>query len=262
MTFWPDPAQFFAPHRRLHYLTDTPAKCVLMEEAGIEVALIVPFDREFSLIEAKDFVQDVIVGTIRAQEVVVGFNFSFGRERAGDARFLEEEAGRLGFAAHVVGPFHVDEEVVSSTKIRSLLREGEVEGAAKLLGREYGVKAEVIQGAMRGAGLGFPTANLQPGDFFVPAKGVYVARMVVDGSIHPGVVNVGVKPTFGGDDLAIEAHLFDFDRDLYGKEMEVRFCRRLRPERKFPSIDDLVGQIRRDVEEAKTFFREEVGDAS
>ncbi|MFQ5911712.1 MAG: bifunctional riboflavin kinase/FAD synthetase [Nitrospinota bacterium] len=261
MTFWPDPSQFFAPERHFRYLTDTPAKCALMEEAGIEIALIVPFNREFSLIEAEDFVEKIVFNTIRAREVVVGFNFCFGRGRTGTARFLQERARSLGYETHVVGPFHVEGEVVSSTRIRSLLHEGQVERAANLLGREYGVEGEVVQGARRGAGLGFPTANLQPGDLIVPAKGVYVARMVIEGEIHPGVVNVGVNPTFGGEALAIEAHLFDFGGDLYGKQIQVRFCRRLRPERKFPSVKDLVEQVRRDVEEARRFFLEEKRNA-
>jgi riboflavin kinase/FMN adenylyltransferase len=130
-----------------------------------------------------------------------------------------------------------------------------VEGAAKQLGREYGVKGKVVHGANRGAGIGFPTANVLPGDLLVPAKGVYVARGVIDGVIHPGVVNVGVNPTFGENTLAVELHLFDFKQDLYGKEIEVRFCRRIRPEQKFSSVDDLVAQIRQDVQEAKAHFQ-------
>jgi riboflavin kinase/FMN adenylyltransferase len=255
MTFWPHPAQFFAPGKRLQYLTDNSTKCALMEQAGIEIALIVPFDREFSLIEAKDFVRKVIAETIQARELVVGFNFSFGRGKTGDSQFLDKEGKQLGFLTHVIGPFEVEGEVISSTKIRSLLREGDVEGAAKQLGREYGIKGKVVRGANRGAGIGFPTANLRPGDLLVPAKGVYVARGGIDGVIYPGVVNVGVNPTFGENTLAVELHLFDFKQDLYEKEIEVRFCRRIRPEQKFSSVDDLVAQIRRDVQEAKAHFQ-------
>lgn len=261
MTFWPHPAVFFAPHRRLQYLTEPSVKCALMEEAGIDVTLIVSFNRDFARIEPEGFVRDILVGTLRAREIVVGFNFRFGKDKAGDARFLEEEASRLGCRTHVIGPFYIGAEVISSSRIRSLLREGEVEKAARLLGREYGVQGEVVHGGHRGAGLGFPTANVRPGNLILPARGVYVARIVVEGEVHPGVVNVGVNPTFGGDALSVEAHLFDFNRDLYGARIEVRFCRRLRDERKFSSVEELVDQIRRDVEAARGFFQEEAGDA-
>ena len=258
MTFWPHPAQFFQPDRRLQYLAGRETKRALIEEAGIDVVLIVPFDREFARIEAKDFVQEILVRTLRVREIVVGFNFSFGRGKAGDAGFLQSEAGRSGCKTHIIGPLHIKgDEVVSSTRIRALVREGEVEAAARLLGREYGVEGEVIRGAERGAKIGFPTANLQPGDLIVPAKGVYVARIVIGGHIHPAVVNVGVNPTFGGETLGIETHVLDFSGDLYGQEVEVRFCRRLRAEMPFPSVDRLVEQIHRDVTAARAFFQEE-----
>ena len=258
MTFWPHPAQFFQPERSLHFLTDRATQRALIEETGIDIALIVPFDREFARIEAKDFVREILIRTLRAREIVVGFNFTFGRGKAGDVEFLQKEAERLGCETHVIGPLHIDsDQVVSSTRIRALVREGEVEAAARLLGREYSVKGEVIRGAARGAKIGFPTANLRPGDLIVPAKGVYVARIVIEGVLHPAVVNVGVNPTFGGEALGIETHVLDFSGDLYGRDVEVRFCRRVREEMTFPSVDDLVERIRGDVSVARAFFRDE-----
>ncbi len=262
MTFWPHPAQFFTPDRKLQYLADQPTKQDLIRQAGIDLLVTVPFDRDFSRIEAEDFVQRVLLEIIGAREIVVGFNFSFGRGKAGNANFLKEEAARAGSHAHIIGAFEMGGvDVVSSTRIRSLVREGDVETAARFLGRGYSVRGEVIHGAHRGAGLGFPTANVHPGNQIIPAKGVYVASVVLGGEAHEAVVNVGVNPTFGGDTLSIEAHLLEFDGDLYGETIEVRFIRRIRPEMPFPSIERLIEQIGRDVETAKAYFKEEPGEA-
>ncbi len=255
MTFWPHPEKFFAPHREIRSLALHGAKKMLMGACGLDVTLIVPFTREFSETSALDFIQKIVLGRVGAQEVVVGYNFNFGKGRAGNARLLKEVASREGVPVHVMEPLEVGGRVVSSSSIRRLLAEGDVETASRMLGRNYAVLGEVMKGARRGADLGFATANLNPAEAELPRRGVYVARMKVRGKIHEGVVNVGVNPTFGGSDLSVEAHLFDFHQDLYGETLEVQFCQKLRDEKTFPSPEALVKQIQKDVATAKAYFQ-------
>ena len=255
MTFWPHPEKFFAPHRDVRYLTSQGVKKALMGASGLDVTLIVPFTREFSETSPLDFIRKIVLGKVGAREVVVGYNFNFGKDRAGNARLLQEVAGQEGVPVHVMEPFVVGDQVVSSSRIRHFLSEGEVEAASRMLGRDYSILGEVKKGARRGAGLGFATANLSPSEAQLPRRGVYVAGMKVREKTYEGVVNVGVNPTFGGSDLSVEAHLFDFHEDLYDETLEVQFCRRLREERTFPSPEALVEQIKKDVAAAKAYFQ-------
>lgn len=256
MTFWPHPAQFFAPGHKLYYLADEQTKQQLIVQTGIDLLVIVPFDRRFSEIESGDFVRTVLLETIGAREIVVGFNFSFGKGKMGNARFLEKEAARAGSHAHIIGALEINGAgIVSSTRIRSLVRKGDVGAASELLGREYSVRGRVEHGAHRGAGLGFPTANVSPSNQIIPAKGVYVAKVCIGCKLHHAIVNVGVNPTFGKDTLRIEAHLIEFEGDLYGETIEVRFIDRIRNEKRFSSVEELTKQIGRDVETVKTFFK-------
>ncbi len=256
MTFWPHPSQFFEPGRKLNYLADEQTKQQLIVQTGINFLVIVPFDRRFSEIESRDFVQTVLLGTMGAREIVVGFNFSFGKGKLGNAKFLEEEARRAGSQTHIVGALKINGAgIVSSTRIRSLIREGDVESASKLLGREYSIRGKVEHGAHRGASLGFPTANISPSNQIIPAKGVYVAEVCMGRNLHHAVVNVGVNPTFGGDTLRIEAHLMEFKGDLYGENIEIRFIDRIRHEKRFSSVEELTKQISCDVETVRTFFK-------
>ena len=196
--------------------------------------------------------KDVLLERLRARDIVVGYNHRFGRGARGDARLLEDLAGRAGFRAHVVPPMTVDGAAVSSSEIRAALDRGDVSAAARSLGRPYAIAGTVASGAGRGRALGFPTANIAPDRPLLAARGVYLGRVHVEGKPHSAVVNVGVRPTFGETTLAVEAHLLDFTGDLYGCEVRLDFIERLRDEMRFPSVDELRAQVFRDIAAART----------
>ncbi len=214
--------------------------------------MVIPFTPTVAAIEAKAFVQDVLLGTLGAREIVVGFNHRFGRGARGDAQMLESLAAPLGFRAHIVPALKVDGVAVSSSEIRAALQRGDLPDAARLLGRAYSIRGEVVRGAGRGRTLGFPTANVKTDRPLGLPVGVYVCRLTVGTRQHQAVVNVGFRPTFGETELSVEAHVLDFTGDLYGKRVTLAFVRRLREERKFPSVDALRQQIALDVAAART----------
>lgn len=254
-TFDPHPAAVLRPAL-------APAPIATLEENlsriarhGLDAALVIPFTREFSLIEAEVFVDLVLVRTLGVREVVVGFNHTFGAGARGTAALLLELGGRRGFVTHVLPPLQVDGLTVSSSTIREALREGGVELAGALLGRPYSVSGTVQRGAGRGRTLGFPTANLRPDRPLVLAAGVYAARARWDGHVADAVVNLGYRPTFDESQYWIEAYLFDFSGDLYDRPLTLDFLRRIRPERKFPGVEELRAQVFADMEEARRLLR-------
>lgn len=254
-TFDPHPAAVLRPAL-------APAPIATLEENlsrialhGLDAALVIPFTREFSLIEAETFVDLVLVRTLGVREVVVGFNHTFGAGARGTAALLLELGGRRGFVTHVLSPLQVDGLTVSSSTIREALRDGSVELAGALLGRPYSVSGTVQRGAGRGRTLGFPTANLRPDRPLVLAAGVYAARARWDGHVADAVVNLGYRPTFDESQYWIEAYLFDFSGDLYDRPLTLDFLRRIRPERKFPGVEELRAQVFADMEEARRLLR-------
>ncbi len=256
LTFDPHPVKVLRPELAPPLLTPLPRKLELLGGLGLTAAVVQPFDRAYAATPAAEFVARDLAGRLAVRQVVVGQDFTAGRERARvDA--LRPLLQARGISLHVVEPVTADGLVVSSTKIREFVLEGNVGAAAELLTRPYDVDATVVRGAGRGRGFGFATANLET-DQLLPANGVYVVRARIGaggpgGQERAGVCNVGVKPTVevaGG--IVAEVHLLDFDgRDLYGEPMRVAFLHRLRDERRFPSIDALRAQIARDVEEAR-----------
>jgi riboflavin kinase / FMN adenylyltransferase len=251
LTFEPHPARVLRPRLAPPLLTPLPRKLELLAGCGLDAAVVQPFDLGYAASDAAAFVSRDLVGCLGAGDVVVGHDFTAGkgRTRTDGLRALLEAAGvRL----HVVEPVAADGLVVSSTKIREFLLEGNVEGASQLLGRPHDVDAVVERGAGRGRGLGFATANLRPAAM-LPAHGVYAVRAALGGVWYGGVCNVGVKPTFGREEApTAEAHLFDFPgRDLYGEPLRLAFLFRLRDERRFPSVDALRAQIAADAARAR-----------
>jgi riboflavin kinase/FMN adenylyltransferase len=218
----------------------------VIEGLGVAELVVIPFDHEFSTIAAEDFCSGILVETLGAERVSVGENFRFGAKARGDPQML---ASRKEFETRVVPLVEVDGEIVSSTRIRSLVAAGDVEAATRCLGAPFLLEGRVVEGDKRGRTLGFPTANIVPSDDLVsPGHGVYAA--FANGS--PAAVNVGIRPTFEtGRGLLVEAFLIDFDGDLYGQTLRIAFIARLRGERRFPGVDELVGQMHRDVEEAR-----------
>lgn len=250
-TFDPHPMEVLQPERAPVALTTIPERLDLMAETGLDGAVVIAFTRALAAMEPEAFVKDVLVGRLRAREVVVGFNHRFGRGARGDAAMLESLGERLGFRAHVVEPLQVDGVPVSSTEVRAALQRGDVAVARKFLGRPYSVGGSVVHGAGRGRTLGFPTANVQPDRPVLLPAGVYGCDLLLDGTARHAVVNIGVRPTFGEATTTVEAHVLDFSGDMYGRHVILRFHERLRPERKFASVEDLRTQIAEDIKEAR-----------
>jgi riboflavin kinase/FMN adenylyltransferase len=251
LTFEPHPVRALRPQLAPPLLTSLPRKLELLASYGVDATVVQPFDLGYAGTTAAEFVRRDLEGSLGAAEVVVGYDFTAGHERARVDALRPLLAAR-GLVLHVVEPVTADGLVVSSTKVREFLLEGNVEAAALLLTRPYDLDGVVARGAGRGRGFGFATANVETAAL-LPANGVYVVRASVGPAVHGGVCNVGVKPTVETDaGVVAEAHLFDFDgRDLYGEPIRLAFLARLRDERRFPSVDALRAQIAADVSRAR-----------
>ena len=253
LTFDPHPARVLGrPVPPL--LTTLAQKLTLLEAAGLDFALVLPFTRALSRLSPRHFVEEIVCRRLGTRALYVGSNFRFGHRAAGDARALRALARELGFAMEVVPRVKVGGQTASSTLIRRLLAAGRVRPAARLLGRPFALNGDIRPGQGRGAPLGFPTLNLVPEQECLPARGVYVTQTRVAGKAFSSATNVGVRPTFGGQRLIVESNLLGFARTLKHGRLEVRFHQRLRPEKKFSSPAALRAQIRRDVERARRFF--------
>lgn len=254
MFFDPHPSRVLAPERSAPLLTTVERRRELLVGAGADEAIAWPFDEAFAALEPEAFVRDVLFRELGARGVVVGPDFRFGRGRSGNLETLRALGEAHGCEVIVVPPVMLDGERVSSTGVRARLTSGDAEGAARLLGRVHDVSGTVIAGDRRGRTIGFPTANLACEEVMLPADGVYAIvtrRLDAHGSpLLRGVLNVGVRPTVAAG-RSVEAHLFDFDEDLYGARMRVGFVRRIRAEQKFDGLDALKAQIARDADAAR-----------
>ena len=235
-------------------LTTEEQKLALLETAGVQLVLVVPFTLDFSQWAPRMFVEELVHRRIGAQAVCIGANFRFGHGQAGDARFLAALGKEFGFEVYVVEPVVVRGEVASSSFVRALVREGDVRSAARLLGRLFSLTGQVRTGEGRGRQLGFPTLNFSPEQECLPANGVYITETRLAARTYPSVTNVGVRPTFDGSVLVVESHLLGFSGTIEATRLEVQFHERLREERKFPSLRALQAQIAQDVERARQFF--------
>ncbi|WP_234051565.1 MULTISPECIES: bifunctional riboflavin kinase/FAD synthetase [unclassified Xanthobacter] len=252
LTFEPHPRSFFSPQTAPFRLTPEASKLRQIEATGLAGAIVLPFDHALATMEPEAFVRDILVGRYGVSGISVGFDFHFGRARAGSPAFLEGAGRRHGFDVTVVDPMRDEDDPISSTAIRKALAAGQVGHAAHMLGRPFSVNAEVRHGDKRGRTIGFPTANLAlPGNIEL-AFGIYAVRITTsDGQRHDGVANFGRRPTFDNGAPLLEVHIFDFAGDLYGQRIEVEFHAYLRPELKFDGIDALVAQIVEDARRAR-----------
>ncbi len=252
LLFDPHPRKVLFPERPFEMLLDLEKKLELISRLGVEVAYLVPFDLETSRLEPEQFVREVLVERLCILGVFVGFNYRFGRGAAGTPEDLRAYGERYGFAVRVTPPVTVRGLLVSSTAVRSALREGDIARARLLLGYWPVLAGRVSPGDRRGASLGFPTANLAlPEDLVIPRVGVYAGRALLEGESFPAVLNIGTRPTFGeGLTKRCEVHMIGYRGAAYGKRLEVELYRRLRDERKFRDGEELARQIARDVEEA------------
>jgi riboflavin kinase/FMN adenylyltransferase len=251
LTFDPHPVALLRPETAPVPLVWTGRKVDLLEQAGATEVGVFRTGTWLLGLTAREFFDRVIVGQFAARGMVEGPNFGFGRDRGGDSRLLGQWCAEAGLAFEVAAPTEAEGQIVSSSRIRKALAEGLIDEANDMLGRPYRIRGIVTHGAARGAGLGFPTANLDEIDTLIPLDGVYAAHALVDGLAWPSAVHVGPNATFGEQIRKVEAHLIDFHGDLYGRTVELDLLRLLRPTRKFAGLDDLVDQIRVDVARAR-----------
>lgn len=257
LTFEPHPLAVVSPERRPRLLQTRGQKIERLADRRLSDLLILNFDARLAGLSGDAFFEDLRAHGLRPSAVHVGTNFRFGHRREGDLELLGRIGARHGFAVHGVEPVRLDEQVVSSSAIRSALAVGDVELVSRMLGRPFTVAGEIVRGDGRGRSLGWPTANIETRQEALPAHGVYVTETLVRAARCPSVTNVGLRPTFGGDgDALVETHLIEFEGQLYDESAEVRFLARLRPERRFAGPAELSDQIARDLAAAEAYFRD------
>jgi riboflavin kinase / FMN adenylyltransferase len=252
VTFDPHPEKILRPDKAPHLLTATPHKIALIRALGVRHLLIIPFDKHFAATEPEDFVHQLVQHSKPLREICVGHEWSFGRNRRGNLQLLTNLGTEFDFNVIGIPPVSVNGEIVSSTTIRSAVEAGDLKKAATMLGREYTILGTVVHGDDLGKKIGFPTANLSAHSEQFPPNGVYFTEATLDGAVYPSVVNLGYRPTVSSSrERILEVYLLDFDRDIYGKDLELRFIRYLRPEKKFENVDALIRQIECDVQQAR-----------
>lgn len=249
LTFYTHPQKVIKGEAVTPLITSPAHKVSLIENLGVDICILLDFDRDFARMTGEEFVRKVLVGKLGIKQLFVGFNFTFGHHKSGNIALLQKLSKECGFALSIVKPVVKKHITVSSTVIRTLISTGDLALAEKLLGREYSLYGTVVKGDRRGRLLGYPTANIFPYNEVLPPTGVYAVKVVYRGQFYNGIVNIGVKPTFKNAEdvqMSIEVHLFDFAENLYGQNLEMFFIQKLREERRYPHKDELVRQIRHD----------------
>lgn len=256
ITFDPHPRAVLHPESAPPLLQTLDQRLAAFEVLGIEQAIIIRFNKEFAAQDAETFIREVIYERLQAREVYLGKGFEFGRNRGGNIALLKKMSKELGFYADEVLEIRVRGHRISSSKIRELLKEGKVNRVRRYLGRPYGVEGQIEHGSQRGHEIGFPTANLKPRNRVIPKFGVYVTATLIDGKWRRSITNIGVRPTFeNAAEPSIETYIFDFDNNLYGDVLRIRFLHRLRDEKKFSGIEELKAQIEKDTSRALNYFK-------
>ena len=256
ITFDPHPRAVLYPENAPPLLQTLDQRLANFEVLGIEQVIVIRFNQEFANQNAEVFLRNIVHERLQAKEVFLGKGFAFGKNRGGNIELLKKISAELGFYADEVPEITVRGQRISSSKIRELLADGKINFARRMLGRPYGVEGQIIHGDQRGRTIGFPTANLKPRNRVIPKYGVYATANLIDGIWRRSITNVGVRPTFDGDkEPSIESYIFDFDGDLYGDVLRVRFLHRIRDERKFNGIEELKNQIEKDTHRALNYFK-------
>ncbi len=261
ITFDPHPLEVLLGQDSPPRLTTLETRLALFESLGLNLALVIPFTRKFAALTPEAFAQRVLTRSLRARALIVGHDFSLGKQRSGNAARLAELGAALGFTVEQLPPVTADGDVISSSRIRTLIRAGQVAALPPLLGRPYAVSGTVVHGFKRGSSLlGFPTANIDSGKLLLPAAGVYAVHARLPEQPHDpclappallGVASVGHNPTFNGSALTLEVHLLDFNQEIYGQPACITFLQRLRDERRFPGPKELIEQIKLDIVQAR-----------
>ncbi|MBI4785529.1 MAG: bifunctional riboflavin kinase/FAD synthetase [Chloroflexi bacterium] len=257
VTLHPHPKVVLRPDSPLQYLSTIEERLDLLGPLGLDYAVVFPFSLELSQIRARDFVQ-LLLDHLNMREIFCGADFAMGYKREGNVEFLRALGKEKGFSVTVVEPQKFDGEIMSSTRIRQSIAEGDLESATRSLGRYPSLRGRVIKGDERGRQLGFPTANLAVAERrLVPADGIYAVRVKIGEQWFGGAASIGIRPTFGGGHRTVEVYVLDFDGDLYDQVIEVQFIKRLRPEMKFDNVQALIAQMRQDVAETRQVLKKD-----
>ena len=256
MTFWPHPEQVLRPQHKLSLLVSLPYRLKLLESLGVDVCFVIPFTRSFSRLSPEEFVQRYLVGVINPVEVFVGYDFRFGQNRTGDIQVFQEIGERYGFRVNMVQAVKINKQIISSTNLRQLIMDGQLDKARRFLGRPVSVWGIVRKGHGRGKNLGFPTANINLDNEVIPPRGVYAVRVEMAGKKFLGMANIGCRPSFNrlNRDINIEVHIFDFKKEIYQKAIIIEFIKKIRNERFFHSQDELIRQLNQDETHARRFL--------
>jgi riboflavin kinase / FMN adenylyltransferase len=255
ITFEPLPKEFFGFKKIVPRLTRFREKFTAISESQVDTVLVIHFDQAFAEMSAEDFIQKILCDGLSVKHIIIGDDFRFGRDRLGDFTFLKNAGEKLGFTVEAMPTITIESERVSSTFVREALTKADHPLAEKLLGHPYKMQGRVVHGDQRGRIIGFPTANIYLHRAVTPVAGVFAVRMHgIDNHSLQGVANVGIRPTVGGTRSLLEVHLFDFNREIYGKQVSVEFCKKLRDEKKFENLDLLKAQIWKDAEQARKYF--------
>ena len=260
MTFEPHPQQVLHPGRKPFFLITTlEEKLALLEELGIDAVVLIEFSLEFSKTTAQVFARDILCGAFQPTLILIGHDYTFGSGKEGKPDYLKNQGRVYGFNVEVMGAVEMEGGIVSSTRVRNVILEGDVALASRLLGRPYTLKGHVVKGDRRGTDIGFPTANIEPEKILVPGRGVYAAFVDVDGERYKAAINIGFNPTFTEEKrTTVEAHILDFEGHLYGRKLLLSFIERIRDEKKFEGPRPLVEQIKRDVERTREILQKKV----
>ena len=254
ITYHPHPRMVLQPNNtELEFLNTLPEKIARLEQLGVDHLLIIPFDSTFALLTSEDFIRNILVNIVHTRKLVIGYDHHFGKNREGSFDHLVEYGPKYGFDVEEIPAQDIDQVAVSSTKIREALRKGDIQAANRYLGYAYPFNGKVMKGRQLGRKIEFPTANLEivPNRKLIPANGVYAVNVIVENAIYNGMMNIGFRPTVSDEKVrTIEVHIFDFDNDIYGKEIKVRMITRIRDEIRFNGIDELREQLKKDKLEA------------
>ena len=257
LTFFPHPRMVLQKNVTIELLNTVDEKSVLLEEMGLDYLIIHPFDKEFSRLTALDFVRDVLVNQLNTSKLIIGYDHHFGKNREGSIDQLREYSHLFDFEVEEIPAQDIDDVSVSSTKIRNALHNGSLKTANKYLGYHYIIHGTVVNGKKLGGKIGYPTANINVKEDYklIPKTGVYVIKTTINNTSYYGMMNIGYRPTVDGKHQTIEAHLFDFNGDLYGKSLKIEFLYFLRDEQKFDSVDDLILQLKKDRQNTLDFLQ-------
>ncbi len=256
LTFYPHPRMVLFPERKQLLLSTLDEKIYLLRQQGIDHLIIQPFTREFSMMTYEEFVREILVRQLAVKKLVIGYDHQFGRNREGSFENLRKMAPEIGFEVDEISAKLIDDNVISSTKVREALEAGRVEEANALLGYQYAISGTVVKGRQLGRTIGFPTANVVVSDTFklIPSNGVYAVQVLHNDKVYQGVMNIGVRPTVDGVSRTNEVHIMDFNSDIYGESLKVNFVQRIRDEVKFDSLHALKSQIKKDEQMARSLL--------